>query len=235
MRNLVAELADANHVLVDRGVLDAYGHISARHPGEPSKFLISRNLAPALVEPDDIQIVDLDGRAGDDRPSYLERFLHAEIYRARPEVEAVVHSHAGSLVPFSVVDRPLIPIWHMAAFLGTAVPTFEIRDHAGPSSDLLIRDPALGVALAATLGDAAVALMRGHGAVIVGSSVAQAVHRAVYAELNARALSAALALGDVVPLSEGETAAAAAANNGQIDRAWKIWRAESRASHARGR
>lgn len=228
---VLAELVDANRVLVMREVLDAFGHVSARHPDDPGRFLLSRNLAPALVGADDVQVYDLDGRTDDERPGYLERFIHAEIYRARPDVQSVVHSHSASLVPFSISSRPLEAVWHMAGFLGTGVPVFEIRDAAGPASDLLIRSADLGASLAESLGGSAVALMRGHGSVAVGGSIAEAVFRAVYAELNGRAQAAAIALGaDYTTLTEGEGATATSSIRGQIRRAWEIWRAEAAGS-----
>lgn len=225
-----SDVVDANHVLVDQGILDAFGHVSARDPSDSATFLISRNLAPAMVTTSDIQSICLDGTAGDDRASYLERFLHAEIYRARPDVHAVVHSHSASMVPFSISQTPLRPVWHMAGFLGGSVPVFEIREAAGHSSDLLIRNSALGQKLATTLGDAPVALMRGHGFVAVGDSIPQAVARAVYADLNARAQTTAIQLsGDYTVLTAGEASAAADANDGQLARAWQVWKSQARA------
>jgi len=228
--DIAEELADANRILVAQGVLDAFGHVSARNPNDPNTFLISRNLAPAQVRAQDVQIVDFDGKTDDERRSYLERFLHGAIYRRRPDVQAVVHSHSSSLVPFSLTSVPLRAVWHMAGFLGAEVPVFEIRDSAGLGSDLLIRDISLGSALAETLGDAAVALMRGHGSVAVGTSLPQAVMRAVYAELNARVQSAAIQLGHYTPLTPEEAAAAAASNDGQVERPWRLWKAEARVS-----
>jgi len=221
-------VVDANHVLVQRGVLDAYGHVSMRHPEDPERYLLARNLAPGLVTADDVQVYTLDSVTQDARPGYLERFIHGEIYRARAEVQAVVHSHSAAVVPFSISSRPLQAVWHMAGFLGPRVPVFEIREVAGEDSDLLIGRPELGAALARALGEAPVALMRGHGSVTVGDSIPQVVHRAVFAELNARAQAAAVALGDVTPLTAAECEAAAESNYGQIRRAWEIWRAESR-------
>jgi ribulose-5-phosphate 4-epimerase/fuculose-1-phosphate aldolase len=230
----IHDLVDANHVLVRREILDAFGHVSVRHPESPETFLISRNLAPGLVTDDDIQVTALDGTTTDMRPSYLERFLHAEIYRARPDVHAVVHSHSASMVPFSISRTPLRAVWHMAGFLGDAVPVFEIRDTVGAGSDLLIRDAALGARLADVLGDTAVALMRGHGFVAVGGSVPQAVARAVYADLNARAQATAIQLlGDYTALTIEEGEAAAEANDGQLGRAWETWRAEAGRSRTR--
>lgn len=221
-------VVDANHVLVARGVLDAYGHVSMRHPDDPERYLLARNLAPGLVQADDVQVYTLDSTTEDLRPGYLERFIHGEIYRAHPEVHAVVHSHSPSVVPFSISSQPLRAVWHMAGFLGPRVPVFEIRDVAGEGSDLLISNQELGAALATVLADSTVALMRGHGSVAVGDSIAQAVHRAVFAELNARAQAAAAALGDYTVLTPAEGAAAAESNYGQIRRAWEIWRAEVR-------
>lgn len=225
LESAVCDLVVANRILVNLGVLDAFGHPSIRHPEVADSFLISRNRAPALVGAEDVQIYDLGGVTNDDRPGYLERFLHAEIYRARPEVQAIVHSHAASMVPFSISGTPLRAVWHMAGFLGEGAPVFEIRNVAGAASDLLIRNGALGASLAEALGDAAVVLMRGHGFVAVGDSIEQAVARAVYADLNARAQAAAAQLGDYEPLTADEAVAAAESNNGQLKRAWEIWRA----------
>ncbi|OJX64535.1 MAG: hypothetical protein BGO95_08695 [Micrococcales bacterium 73-13] len=219
-------VADANHVLVARGVLDAYGHVSMRHPEDPERYLLARNLAPALVQPEDVQVYSLDSTTEDERPGYLERFIHGEIYRRHPGVHAVVHSHSASMVPFSISRRPLQAVWHMAGFLGPRVPVFEIRDVAGEGSDLLIRSEGLGAALAEALGESAVVLMRGHGSVAVGDSIPQAVHRAVFAELNARAQATAVGLGEFTSLTAAEGAAAAESNYGQIRRAWELWRAE---------
>lgn len=229
-----SELAEANRILVFKGVLDAYGHVSTRDPEDPSRFLLSRNLAPGQVEADDVQSYDETAVANDDRPGYLERFIHSEIYRSRPEVMSVVHSHSLSVVPFSIVQQPLRAVTHMAGFLGTGVPVFEIREQVGDGSDLLIGNAQLGHALANTLGDGPTVLMRGHGSVSVGGSLAQAVHRAVFAELNARSQAAALALGEPNYLTSAECIAAARSNDGQIDRAWNVWRREARANEARG-
>lgn len=233
LADAVLDLVDANHILVDRGILDAFGHVSVRHPRDPEMFLISRNRAPGLVTEDDVQEMSLEGVTADDRPSYLERFLHAEIYRARPDVQSVVHSHSASMIPFTVSETPLRAVWHMAGFLGESVPVFEIRDSVGATSDLLIRNGTLGADLSRALGGAAVALMRGHGFVAVGRSLPQAVARAVYADLNARAQSAAIQLlGDYTALTVEEGEAAAASNDAQVGRAWEIWKSQARARGA---
>ena len=227
------EVATANHVLYDQGILDGFGHVSARHPGQPDRFLLSRNLAPPLVTPADVLEFDLDGSAVDapGAKPYLERFIHGEIYRQHPDVHGIVHSHAASVLPFSIAGGvSLCPVCHMSGFIKSGTPVFEIRHCAGEASDLLIRSSELGRHLAGCLGGHALVLMRGHGLTVVGATVRQAVFRAVYAEANARIQAAAMALGPVTGLTDAEADAADAANNGQIDRAWDFW--ALRAGHA---
>ena len=221
---LVAKLALANRILDDQGVVDGFGHVSVRHDASAAHFLLSRNLAPALVTPGDILTFDLDGNALDaaGQRVYLERFIHGEIYRARPDVHAVVHSHSPNVIPFGVTAETLRPVYHMAGFLGAGCARFEIRAVAG-DTDLLIRDRALGRALAEALGERPVVLMRGHGSTVVGASVEQAVYRAIYAETNARLQAQALHLGGVTYLNEAEAALAAATNDGQVARTWALW------------
>ena len=222
----IREVVDANHILFDQGVVDGFGHVSLRHPLRPDRFLLARSMAPALVTADDVLVFDLDGApaAAEGRTVYLERFIHSEIYRARPDVVAVVHSHSPAVVPFSVVrGTRLRPVCHMCGFLGAGTPVFEIRDVAGRGSDLLIRDARLGAALARSLGSGAAVLMRGHGATVVGGSLRQAVFRAVYTEIGARLQADAMRLGPVTYLTDDEAAVAAEANDGQIDRAWLLW------------
>jgi ribulose-5-phosphate 4-epimerase/fuculose-1-phosphate aldolase len=220
---LRVQLAQANHILFDQGVLDAFGHVSVRSAERPDRFLLARNMAPVLVRPEDVQEYDLDGTTGDPAPSYLERFIHAEIYRARPDVQSVVHSHSASVIPFGLSPTPLRAVFHMAGFLVDGVARFEIRDVAGDATDLLVRDAQLGAALAASLGDAPFALMRGHGSVAVGPSLQLAVYRAVYAEENAALQLRSLTLGAAESLTVGEGRAAAETNAGQVSRAWDMW------------
>lgn len=224
---LAAQLVLANHILAARGVVDGFGHVSVRHPSEADVFLLSRSRAPALVSAADIACYDLQGQALTEVPGspYLERFIHSEIYRARPDVMAVVHSHSPSVIPFGVTGQRLRPVFHMSGFLGSGSAHFDSRDSVG-DSDLLIRSPALGQALATALGDCACVLMRGHGSTVAGSSLQQAVYRAVYAEANARLQTAAMGLGPVTYLSEREAALAAAANDSQTGRAWALWEHE---------
>jgi HCOMODA/2-hydroxy-3-carboxy-muconic semialdehyde decarboxylase len=223
---LVADLVTANRILANEGVVDGFGHVSARHDKRPDHFLLARSMAPALVGVADIMAFDIEGNAaaGDARTAYLERFIHGEIYRARPDVAAVVHSHSPSVIPFGVVSgAALRPLYHMSGFLGPAAPVFEIRTVA-PASDMLIRDRRLGAALAEALGPAAFVLMRGHGATAVGATLRQAVYRAVYAEVNARLQAMAMQLGPVTYLSDEEAERATHTNNGQLHRAWEVWR-----------
>ena len=225
---LIDDLVAANRILADQGVLDGFGHVSARHDKNNDRFLLARSMAPALVTAADIIEFDLDSNAidGRGRTLYLERFIHGEIYRANPSVHAIVHTHSPAVIPFGVVAVPLRPIFHLGGFLGAGVPVFEIRDTAGPATDMLIRNPALGAALAKTLGAAPVALMRGHGNVVVGGTIHEAVFRAVYTEVNARLQSEALRLGngEAIFLNQEEAQAAAQTNAAQIGRPWELWK-----------
>ena len=228
---LIEDLVAANRILSDQGVVDGFGHVSARHPEEPRRFLLARSMAPGLVTADDIMEFDLDGVALDPRGRtlYVERFIHSEIYKAYPEVNAVVHSHSPSVIPFSATKVPLRPIYHMSSFLGAGVPVFEIREAGGPATDMLIRSPDLGAALAQKIGTAAVVLMRGHGDVVVGRSVRQVVFRAVYTEVNAKLQSEALRLGggEVEFLNQQEAANATATNDAVLSRPWELWKRQA--------
>ena len=227
---LIADLVTANHILFDQGVVDAFGHVSARHDKRADRFLLARNMAPGNVTAADIVEFDLDGNPvdADGRKVYLERFIHGEIFRARPDVMAVVHSHSHNIVPLSVVKgAPLRAIFHMAGFIGEAAPVFEIRDVGGDGTDLLISDNALGRALAATFADTDIALMRGHGSTVVANSVPLAVYRAVYAELNARYQLQASAMGEVTYLTAAEGRACVDRVEGQVQRPWDSWKAEA--------
>jgi ribulose-5-phosphate 4-epimerase/fuculose-1-phosphate aldolase len=230
---LVADLATANHILYDQHVVDAFGHVSVRHDKRPDRFLLARNMAPALVTSADIIEFDLDGTPIDagDRKVYLERFIHGEIYRARPDVMAVVHSHSHAVIPFGAMQtHKLRAIFHMGGFIGTGTPVFEIRECAGDGSDLLIRNNELGVALAKSLGPRSAVLMRGHGATVVGATLPEAVYRGVYLDINARLQLQTIGLGPVNYLTEAEGQATATTNASQIGRAWEMWKtqAESR-------
>ncbi len=223
---LIDDLVDANHILYNEGVVDAFGHVSVRHGGRPDRFFISRNLAPALVTRDDILELDLDGETvdGSGRRSYLERFIHSEIYRLRPEVGAVVHTHSPTIVPYSATRSALRPMSHMGGFLGRGIAQFEIRDVAGDDNDMLISSPELGAALARTLGDRPVALLRGHGMVTVAETLKHAVYRAYYAESDAKLQTVARQLGPVTYLNPQEARNMERIIESQIDRPWLLWK-----------
>jgi HCOMODA/2-hydroxy-3-carboxy-muconic semialdehyde decarboxylase len=223
---LLEDLVAANRILADQGVLDGFGHVSVRHPERPGRLLLSRSLAPALTKADDIMEYDLDCKpvAEQGRSSFLERFIHCEIYRARPDVMAVIHTHSQGVIPFANSTVPLRPMFHVAGFLAAGVPVFEIRQHAG-LSNLLIADAALGKALAATLGDKSVVLMRGHGDVVVGPNIQVAVYRAIYTDVNARLQAQALALGGQVTYLEKEEGEKADQVQQQVVmRPWELWK-----------
>ena len=222
---LAEKLALANRILYDQNVVDGFGHISVRHDKSPEHFLLSSNRAPGLVNASDILTYDFNGDLTEpsDKRSYLERFIHAEIYRARPDVMSVVHSHSQSVIPFGATGQRLRPIFHMSGFLGSGSALFEIRDTAG-NTDMLIRDMGLGKALAQSLGQHNCVLMRGHGSTTVGSSIEVAVYRAIYAEINAKLQIQAAVLGPINFLTEEEAALAAATTEGQVVRAWDLWR-----------
>jgi ribulose-5-phosphate 4-epimerase/fuculose-1-phosphate aldolase len=226
-RAVLEDLAAASRILVDQGVFDAAGHVSMRHPAAADRFLMSRSLAPALVAADDIMEFDLDCIACEarGRSGFLERFLHGEIYKQRPDVMAIAHSHSASVIPFSLVQTPMRAMYHNAAFLAAGVPVFDIRQKFG-ATDIVIASPAKGAALAETLADKSVALLRAHGMVTVGASLPVAVFRAIYTEINARAQAQATILGGpIAALDAEEGALADAVNIATVGRSWDLWKA----------
>jgi ribulose-5-phosphate 4-epimerase/fuculose-1-phosphate aldolase len=223
---LLDDIVTGSRVLADFGVLDGFGHVSARHPTNPNHFLMSRSLAPALVTADDIMEFDLDGNAVDarGRSLFLERFIHSEIYRARPDVMSVVHTHSPGVIPYTISQVPLRAVFHNAAFLAAGAPLWDIRKNFG-ETDMLVRNAAIGKDLALTLADKPVVLMRGHGDVTVGPSIKLAVFRAYYTDVNARLQSQAIALGgEPNYLTPGEGAKADAVNLAIVDRIWNLWK-----------
>jgi ribulose-5-phosphate 4-epimerase/fuculose-1-phosphate aldolase len=223
---LLDDIVTGSRILADFGVLDGFGHVSARDPANPNHFLMSRSLAPALVAADDIMEFDLDGNAVDarGRSLFLERFIHGEIYRARPDVMSVVHTHSPGVIPYTISQVPLRAVFHNAAFLAAGAPLWDIRKDFG-ETDMLVRNAAIGKDLALTLADKAVVLMRGHGDVTVGPSVKLAVFRAYYTDVNARLQSQAIALGgEPNYLTPGEGTKADAVNLAIIDRIWNLWK-----------
>ena len=201
---LVDDLVVANKILSNEGILDGLGHISVRHDQNPNHFLLSRDLAPLLVTAADLVEYDLEGApvGANAPPGYQERFIHAAIYKARPDVKSVVHAHAPSLLTFADSSVPLRPMYHMAAFLAEGVPNYEIRKVEG-STGMLVNSLKLGTALAQTLGDKPLALMRGHGVVVVGPNIPEAVSRAIFADTNAKIQLQAVALGGTISYLSG--------------------------------
>jgi ribulose-5-phosphate 4-epimerase/fuculose-1-phosphate aldolase len=227
-RDLVEDVALANLILFDHDILDGFGHVSARHDKDPGKFVMSRYVAPGIVTRADIREFTLDSEPSPDRGErhYSERFIHGEIYKARPDVMAVIHSHAPPLIPFGATGAPLRPMYHMSAHVGLGVPVFEIRDFQN-EGQMLIRSAHLGRSLAQTLADKPMVLMRGHGATIVAPSLHLAVYRAIYAALNARLQMEAMRLGDVNYLSDIEVAQCVEGVESTNERAWALWKKEA--------
>ena len=219
-----AELAVANRILYNEGVVDGFGHVSVRDVRRPDQFLLARSMAPALVTAKDIMQFDLAGNALDPRgrQPYLERFIHGSIYKARPDVMAVVHSHSPSIIPFGVTPQKLRPVFHMSGFLGDDVPVWDIHDVSG-DTDMLVVNVAQGDDLARALGNNIVTLMRGHGSVAIGPTLQHAVYRAVYAEINARLQADALKLGPVKYLTPGEACRARETQDKVLGRAYELW------------
>ena len=217
----------ANRILYDQGVVDGFGHVSARHDKDPSRYLLSRSMAPALVTAADIMEFDLDSNPIDarGRTPYLERFIHGEIYRVRPDVMAIVHSHSPAVLPFADTDVKLRPMNHIAGFLGDGPPVFEIRTAAGPGQRHAGQEQRHRHRRSRRHWvRSSVALMRGHGSVAAAQSVKHVVFRAIYTEVNARTEIQALAIGKPAFLNEKEAAAAMKTNDGLVDRPWALWK-----------
>src|SRR5262245_224063 len=218
-----------NRILANEKVLDGFGHVSIRDPRNPNRYLMSRSIAPATVTADDIMEYDLDSKPVDvkGRGSYKERFIHGEIYKVRPDVNAIIHSHSPTIVPFSVTKYPLKQNLHNDTFLGEGPPIFDIRDAAGPTN-LLVETPALGKAIAERLGKANIVLMRGHGDTVVGPNVRLATFWAIYAEVNARQLAQAIAIGGPITFIEGEEQKLTHENMATAyERPWQMWKREA--------
>jgi ribulose-5-phosphate 4-epimerase/fuculose-1-phosphate aldolase len=234
LKALIDDLVAANRILYRQGIVDGFGHVSARHPARPDRFLMSAAKAPGRVTAEDIMEFDLDGKAIDarDRPTYSERFIHSEVYKARPDVNAVIHSHSPTVIPFSVTQVPLRAVHNTASFLASGVPVFEMRKAAGMTNNL-VDDAARGKALAETLGDRPVALLRGHGNVVVGPDIRRTVSRAIYTEINARMLLQAVTLGGPITYIDPEENKQIEAGRGtrvtghSVDRTWQMWLEEA--------
>ncbi|MEX2035177.1 MAG: class II aldolase/adducin family protein [Xanthobacteraceae bacterium] len=225
-RSTLEDLAAASRILVDQGVFDAAGHVSMRHPAHSERFLMSRSLAPEMVQADDIMEFDLDCNAVDPRGrnGFIERYLHGEIYRARPDVMAVAHSHSPSVIAFGLTDAPMRAMYHNAAFLAEGVPVFDIREKFG-LTDIVISTAAKGAALAQVLFDKPVALLRAHGMVAVGPTLPVAVFRAIFTVTSAAIQHQALALGGPLAALDAEEGRLADVVNVQtVGRSWDLWR-----------
>jgi ribulose-5-phosphate 4-epimerase/fuculose-1-phosphate aldolase len=220
------ELAVANRILGHEGVIDAFGHVSIRHPGDANRYLLSRSRAPALVEPDDILEFTLDSEPV--KPPtvqlYAERVIHGEIYKARPDVIAVCHHHAAAIMPFCISGDPIVPVFHLGAAMGPVAPFWDSRDDFG-DTNLLVVKPEEGASLARALGSHSMVLMRRHGATVVARSLRELVFRSIYSCDNARYLSEAKRLGNFGPLTPGEISMAQTLYErpNTHSRAWEYW------------
>lgn len=227
------DLVAANHILAHNGVLDSFGHVSMRDPRDGGRYLQMQAIAPRDVSARDLITYDLDSNAlnARGRPMYRERFIHGMIYQARPDVNAVVHSHSPTIIPFSVTEKPLRAIFHNGHFLGQGTPVWEIRDVVGEQNNMLVLSNDLGRSLARALGQGSVVLMRGHGNAVAGPNLKTAVFRAIYTEVNAKLQMQAVMLGGPIKfLNEYEQAKAQ-----NVDRPWQTWRKEVLATEATGR
>ena len=226
------DLVLANHILAAKDVVDGYGHVSVRQPGNEGQYLLARSMAPALVTEADVMTFTLDSNpvGGDTRKPYIERFIHGEIYHARPDVKAIVHCHSPELIPFGATAVPLRALYHMSAFIAFGVPVLEIREARAASDKLmLVHTRELGQALARVLGSKGAALMRGHGAAVVGASLPEVVGRAFYLQLNAKLQAQAMTLGREITYLTPEEAQASLALG--YDRNWEVWARELEAPH----
>jgi HCOMODA/2-hydroxy-3-carboxy-muconic semialdehyde decarboxylase len=223
-KDLLDDLVAANRILAEHGVIDAYGHVSIRSPDDPGRFFLARAIAPETVQAEDIMEYDLDSNPLDarGRDSVSERFIHSEIYRARPDVMSVVHNHSPSVIPFSVTGVKMRALFHMASFIGDGLPNFEIRK-VKKGSDLLVRDPRLGKALAKTLAARPAVLMRGHGSAVTGENLQRSVGRSIYLEMSARMqMQAMLMSSRITYFDAAEVKASAPVQD--YKRAWPLWR-----------
>ena len=220
------DLVTANRILAREDVVDAYGHVSIRHPEDPGRYWLSRSRAPELVVTGDLMEFTLDNQPVDQqgREMYSERPIHGGVYESRPDVMAVVHNHSQPVVPFGVTGVPLRPMFHLAALIGDDIPVWDIRDNFG-DTNLLVTTNEQGRDLAVSLGPRRVALMRGHGCVVAGGSLKEAVMASIYLQVNARLLLESLKLGEVQYLSPGEIAIMGEGQLGvrTMGRAWEYW------------
>lgn len=227
VQEALRDLVVANRILAHQGVVDAYGHVSIRHPENPGRYFMACSRAPKLVALEDLLEFRLDGEPVDARgkPLYAERAIHGSIYEARPDVQAVCHNHSMPLIPFGVTGTQMKAIFHLGAVIGDRVPIWDIRPEFGPNTNLLVTRKEVGDSLAKALGSSRVALMRGHGAVVVGTGLREAVYIAVQLQNNAQMLLASLSMGSPEYLSPGEIEAASSTMLDTLsqNRAWQLW------------
>lgn len=224
-RTDLEDLVTANRILAREGVVDAFGHASIRHPENPERYVLSRARAPECIELGDLMEYTLEGAPIDarGRKSYAERHIHGAIYKSRPDVMAIVHTHSPNVIPFGVTGTPIRPLFHMAARIGARVPLWDSCHHFG-DTNLLVTNMEMGQSLAEALGPARVALMRGHGCVVAGEGLREAVFDAIYLDLNADMQLKAAGLGDIAFLSDGELAAITRGRGSfTFERAWERW------------
>jgi HCOMODA/2-hydroxy-3-carboxy-muconic semialdehyde decarboxylase len=232
-QTLLDDLVAANRILYTKNIVDGLGHVSARHDKDPNLYVMAAEKAPGLVDREDLAIYDLDSNAQTlkERRPYNERFIHGEIYKARPDIKSVIHCHTPSLVTFCVCKVPLRPLYHMSGFLGRGVARFEIREFAKEATDMLVSSPQIGASLAKVLGDKQIVLMRGHGATMAGQSVKHSVYRAIYAALNATMQMDAMRMGEISFLSDEEAMKGMDINDRFVDRSWGLWKLEAAQKH----
>jgi ribulose-5-phosphate 4-epimerase/fuculose-1-phosphate aldolase len=233
----IEDLITASHILANEGILDSFGHTTVRSVTDPTHFFMPRAMPPALVSRADIVELDLDCKPVTPNAPRLngERYIHCEIYKARPDVQSVIHSHDLAVIPFGLTGTPLRPVVAQAGFLPKETPLFEVRDAYGPTAaerGVLVLNSALGKALAAKLGSNPVVLMRGHGETVVGRSVKEATVRALYTNIDARAQAAATPMGSIVALDDAELATNAR-ENFDADRPWENYRQRMLKAQAR--
>lgn len=231
LRELIADLVAANHILYHHGIVDGYGHVSFRSPSNPERLYMAAAVSPGRVTEDDIVEMDSNGDivGGGGRPTYSEKFIHTEVYRARKDVQCVIHSHSPTTIPFGVTGVPLVPIAHNAAFMYPGAPLYDSHDVPEATSPL-VNSPATGRALAVKLGNNAVVLMRGHGDTVVGDDIRDTVSRAIYTEVNAKLLLQAISLGKPINYMREDECREMLSRIGRgagsghgVDRVWKMW------------
>jgi ribulose-5-phosphate 4-epimerase/fuculose-1-phosphate aldolase len=233
LTEFVDELALANRILGHENVIDAFGHVSIRHPRDPGRYFLARSRSPLLVDADDILEYTLDSEPV--KPltvkQYSERVIHGCIYQARPDVMAVCHHHAAAVMPFSIAGKPIMPVFHLGGAIGEQTPFWDQHDEFG-DTNLLVVKPEEGRSLARALGRHSVVLMRRHGATVVGAGLRELVSRSIYLCQNADYQLRAMIIGTPQPLHPGEIKLAGEINvrTTAMERTWEYWSRRLQAS-----